>query len=107
VGCVTNSQIGAVAGNKINGNVASADNATTAVTAGSVSGIVSVANGGTGSSTQNFVDLSTDQSNIGGNKTFTGALTGNFNGNGAGLSNVPGTLIWQSVAGTTQQAAPN
>jgi hypothetical protein len=103
VGCVTNSQIGSVAGNKITGNVGSADNATTAITAGSVSGIVPVANGGTGSSTQNFVDLSTDQSNIGGNKTFNGILSGN----GSGLTNVPGTFRWQVVAGTSQQAVVN
>jgi hypothetical protein len=36
-----------------------------------VSGILPVANGGTGSATQNFVDLTNAQSNIGGNKTFT------------------------------------
>ncbi len=39
-----------------------------------LSGIVGVANGGTGSNTQNFVDLTTSQS-IGGNKTFTGNAT--------------------------------
>lgn len=60
-----------------------------------ISGIVQIANGGTGSSTQNFVDLSTNQSNIGGNKTFTGAVSvtganGVFNGNGSGLTNVSG-----------------
>ena len=35
---------------------------------------LSVANGGTGSATQNFVDLSTTQT-VGGAKTFTSALT--------------------------------
>jgi hypothetical protein len=40
-----------------------------------VSGILPVANGGTGSATQNFVDLTTTQS-IGGAKTFTSALAG-------------------------------
>ncbi len=40
----------------------------------SLSGVVPVANGGTGSGTQNFVDLTTSQS-IGGNKTFTGNAT--------------------------------
>lgn len=34
-----------------------------------------IANGGTGSTTQNFVDLSTTQAGIGGNKTFTGNLS--------------------------------
>jgi hypothetical protein len=42
----------------------------------SLSGIVPIANGGTGSATQNFVDLTTNQNNIAGNKTFTGLLTG-------------------------------
>lgn len=36
-----------------------------------VTGVLPVANGGTGSSTQNFVDLSTNQT-VGGGKTFTG-----------------------------------
>lgn len=35
-----------------------------------VTGTLPVANGGTGSATQNFVDLTTTQSNIAGNKTF-------------------------------------
>jgi hypothetical protein len=39
-----------------------------------VTGTLSVANGGTGSATQNFVDLTTAQS-IGGAKTFTSAVT--------------------------------
>lgn len=40
-----------------------------------VSDVLPIANGGTGSSTQNFVDLSSNQSTIGGNKTFTGTTT--------------------------------
>jgi len=40
-----------------------------------VSGILPIANGGTGSATQNFVDLTTTQS-IGGAKTLTSALAG-------------------------------
>lgn len=40
-----------------------------------VSGILPIANGGTGSATKNFVDLTTTQS-IGGAKTFTSALAG-------------------------------
>lgn len=35
---------------------------------------ISIANGGTGSTTKNFVDLSTIQSSIGGAKTFTSAM---------------------------------
>jgi hypothetical protein len=41
-----------------------------------LSGTLAVANGGTGSATQNFVDLTTTQSSIGGVKTFTSAVTG-------------------------------
>lgn len=39
-----------------------------------VTGILAIANGGTGSSTQNFVDLTTGQS-VGGAKTFTSNIT--------------------------------
>jgi hypothetical protein len=46
------------------------DNQIVLGTATNVSGVVAIANGGTGSSTQNFVDLNTDQS-IAGNKTFS------------------------------------
>lgn len=58
-------------------NATNAINATTAATAGNVTGIVAVANGGTGSTTQNFVDTTTAQT-AAGNKTFSG-LT-NLNG---------------------------
>jgi hypothetical protein len=50
----------------VTGNAATA---TTATTAGSVTGVVAIAHGGTGSATQNFVDLTTAQS-VGGVKTF-------------------------------------
>jgi len=40
----------------------------------SLTGVVAIANGGTGSSTKNFVDLSTAQS-VGGAKTFTSAMS--------------------------------
>ena len=40
-----------------------------------ITGTLPVANGGTGSATQNFVDLTTTQSSIGGAKTFTSAVT--------------------------------
>ena len=38
-------------------------------------GTLALANGGTGSATQNFVDLTTTQSSIAGEKTFTSAVT--------------------------------
>lgn len=49
-------------------------NQNTTGTASNVTGIVAIANGGTGSATQNFVDLTTTQS-AAGNKTFSGATT--------------------------------
>lgn len=76
--CVTDGQIQSIAGSKVTGAVANATNAATATTAGNVSGVVAIANGGTGSATKNFVDLSSNQT-VGGNKTFTG--NGLFNGN--------------------------
>jgi len=46
----------------------------TSVAASKLAGIVSIASGGTGSSTQNFVDLSTSQT-VGGSKTFSSSIT--------------------------------
>lgn len=86
VSCVTDAQINTVSGAKITGSVANAVNANnatnasnainavtanSATTAGNVTGIVAIANGGTGSSTQNFVDLTTAQT-AAGNKTLSG-----------------------------------
>ncbi len=126
--CVTDAQMQSIDGSKVTGTVA---NATTAV---NVSGIVPIANGGTGSSTKNFVDLSTNQ-NVSGNKTFNNAATFNsavtvagsnntltvdgslnvafnvtadqFFGDGSGLTNVNGTMPWQQVSGLSQQAQKN
>lgn len=95
VQCVTDSHISYIDGAKVHGRVESAS------IAGNVSGIVDVVNGGTGSSTKSFVDLSTDQT-VGGNKTFTGTTSGTFSGSGSGLTNVPGTLTWQVVAADSQ-----
>lgn len=74
VSCVADAQINSVSGAKITGTVANAANAATAnaaTTAGNVTGVVAIANGGTGSATQNFVDLTTAQT-VAGNKTFSG-----------------------------------
>lgn len=73
--CVTDSHIGSVSGSKVTGTVANAANA---VTAENITGVVPIANGGTGSATQNFVDLSTNQT-VGGNKAFTGMFTATGN----------------------------
>ena len=105
--CVTDSHIQSIDGGKVTGVVANAAAASTAV---NVTGIVQIANGGTGSVTKNFVDLSTDQSNISGNKTFTGAVgvtggTGVFNGNGSGLTNLNGANIAGGTVTTTQLSA--
>lgn len=77
-GCVADANIDSVSGAKVTGTVA---NATNAVTAANVSGIVPITNGGTGSATKNFVDLSTDQFNIAGTKFFLGNVSvgGTFN----------------------------
>lgn len=57
-----------------------------------VTGILPIANGGTGSATQNFVDLTTNQT-IGGNKTFTGTVTAaNFSGSSSGTNTGDVTL---------------
>ncbi len=59
-------------------------------------GVVPVANGGTGSATQNFVDLTNAQT-IGGNKAFSGTLSGNIV-NAATQFNMSGGRVL-SVAG--------
>lgn len=46
--CITNAQISGIDGAKVTGTVANATNAGSATTAGNVSGVVAVANGGTG-----------------------------------------------------------
>ena len=89
VGCVDDAKIASVAGSKVTGTVA---NAATATTAGNVTGIVAVANGGTGSATKNFVDLTTAQT-VGGNKTFSNVVTANTLNAGSGGLNMNGNLV--------------
>lgn len=62
---------------------ASANTATTATTADNVTGVVAIANGGTGSSTKNFVDTGNVDQFVGGIKTFN-----NIGGNGTNLTGV-------------------
>jgi len=100
--CVTDSHILSISGAKVNGTVATATNADTAATAGNVTGIVQIANGGTGSATKSFIDLTTDQTNIGGNKQFIGAVSvsgpnGVFSGNGSGLTNLNAPIADGSI----------
>ncbi len=49
----------------------------TNLSAANLTGVVAIANGGTGSATQNFVDLTTAQT-IGGDKTFSNTVSGNI-----------------------------
>jgi len=101
--CITDGHIQSIDGAKVTGVVQNANNAINAL---NVVGVVGVTNGGTGSSTKSFVDLSTDQS-VGGNKTFSGAIGvtgagGVFNGNGSGLTNLNGANIAGGTITTTQ-----
>lgn len=63
------------------------------VTATHLSAALPIAQGGTGSTTQNFVDLSSTQASIGGNKTFTGNVS---------ISGVGGTLYATKSASTSR-----
>jgi hypothetical protein len=82
---------------------------TGAVTLG---GTLAVANGGTGSATQNFVDLTTTQS-IGGEKTFTSAVTATrFNptantATGTGMFAPTSTSLGFSTNGTNRMTLDN
>jgi hypothetical protein len=91
--CITDAHIESIAGNKVTGSVPNAD---AAATAAAVTGVVPIANGGTGSSTKNFVDLSNDQT-VGGNKTFSGNVSvsgsGVLSGNGSGLTNLNSSVV--------------
>ena len=104
--CVEDDQINQVSGSKIIGAVANATNAvtantsTTATTAGNVTGVVAIANGGTGSATKNFVDLTTNQT-VGGTKTFTDAPVGN----GSLLTNINGANITNNTINASALAS--
>lgn len=71
------------------------DNRVASGTATNVSGVVAIANGGTGSSTQNFVDLTTAQT-VSGVKTFSNNLV--VNG-----SLTTGNITYPTTAGTNGQ----
>jgi hypothetical protein len=60
------------------GRLTAASNGAAIGLATDVTGTLPVANGGTGSPTQNFVDLTTDQT-IGGTKTFSSPIVGTIN----------------------------
>lgn len=119
VACVTNAQIASVDGGKVTGivanaanaanagnatnatNAATANTANTATTAGNVTGIVAVANGGTGSATKNFVDLTTAQT-VAGAKTFADNLRANGLirvGSETGTTDAPLVAVGDGYAG--------
>lgn len=68
------------------------------ITAAQLSGTVPVSKGGTGSTTQNFVDLTTAQS-IAGNKTFSGSVSAGSLSSSGSVS-ATGTLSGGSVSTT-------
>jgi hypothetical protein len=83
--CVTDAHILEINGSKVTGAVSDAVNA---VNAGNLTTTLPINKGGTGSTTKSFVDLTTDQT-VGGNKTFTGTVSGD----GSGLANLNGANI--------------
>lgn len=64
----------------LDGTIGTTDLADASVTSAKISGPISIAKGGTGSATQNFVDLTTNQT-IAGTKTFSSTITGDISGN--------------------------
>lgn len=80
-------------------------NQNTTGTASNITGIVAIGNGGTGSATRNFVDLTTAQS-IGGDKTFTGTIAG-ISSTMVGLGSVDNTTDLAKPISTLTQSALN
>jgi hypothetical protein len=119
---LTNNQTGVTLNGTFNGNGGgltnlNGANLTGTIPASQLGGVVGVANGGTGSDLQNFVDLTSSQ-NIAGTKNFLGSVgigtlfprtaldvngtvtATNFSGNGAGLTNLnAGNLSGNGTAG--------
>jgi hypothetical protein len=62
-----------------------------------VTGVLPVANGGTGSATQNFVDLTTTQSSIGGAKTFTSGISATTDNRGLIIRGYTGAIGYGSL----------
>ena len=84
-----------IPGTAVSGNISGS--------AANVIGVVAVANGGTGSSTRNFVDLTSDQT-IAGAKTFTGTLA---LGSSVGVGTAaPAASAALEVSSTTQGFLP-
>jgi hypothetical protein len=83
---------------KLNGNIGAFSGAYVNLTS-NVTGILPIANGGTGSATQNFVDLTTNQT-ISGIKTFS--VDGSFNGItiGRGTGSVSTNTVFSANSGS-------
>jgi hypothetical protein len=79
---VTNATSSAPGIIQLSGDIAGGDATAPQVTSTHLSSPLSLSQGGTGSSTQNFVDLSTSQT-IAGTKTFSAPITGSISGNAA------------------------
>lgn len=82
---------------------ANASVAGAALVAGSANSVSTTNISGTIADTQ----LSTNVALLNGSPVFAGTISATlFSGNGAGLTNVPGTILWQVISGTNQTAAP-
>jgi hypothetical protein len=69
----------------------------------SLTGIVPIANGGTGSATQNFVDLNSNQL-IGGTKTFSNPIAANITGSAASAASANAVAFNGITTGTNTTA---
>lgn len=78
------------------------------IDAGQITGVLPVSHGGTGSNTQNFVDLSTNQT-VGGAKTFTDTINGNVHGDVTGnlTGNVTGNVTGDLTGNVTGNVSGN
>lgn len=76
----------------VNGNQVSGALTNATIAGSSITGVVPIVSGGTGSSTQNFVDLSSDQT-VAGNKTFSSAVNTNT------AYNIGGFRIFHNTGG--------
>ena len=81
---------------------------TPSTTATAYSGVLPIANGGTGSATQNFVDLSTNQT-VNGNKSFSSdiSVNGLTIGKGAGNNNSANTAIGNATLAANTTGSNN
>jgi preprotein translocase subunit Sec61beta len=73
------------------------DSAITSVAASKITGVLQIANGGTGSSTKNFADLTSDQT-VAGAKTFSSTINGSVSGFASGFT---GALSGDVTGGMT------